>query len=380
MPEYRFPRALELVALIFLGPAMNLLSAGAALADNATQCMSSLSLDGQLHSGADAAKVADACLAAAGNSPQTSYLAGIVLEKGIGKPKDAGKAEDWYRKAANKGQVQAQMAMGRLAEGKHKNDQALAWYSRAALKDFAPGREALLRLRVEDPYAMWDAAEFAIAIDDSLGRDADFTKSGSGIVIGDNLVVTNEHVVAGCKKMAVSPGLPARVLASDAARDLAVIKTSIPLGTPVAIASGNEIAPEMALYTGGYPGLGDDDPTFVMTDGRLADRKLKGDDVLNYWLLTNQIHSGNSGGPLLDSSGLVVGVVAAELPVTGIVKKDAPKNARNGMAIRAEILRGFLDEHDIAYGRADKGPVADAAAGMKRHAAAITVLVECFGS
>ena len=358
----------------------SLVWASVAMADSASQCAASLGLDGKLHSGADAVQVADACLASAGNNPQASYLAGVVLENGIGKPKDAGKAEDWYRKAANKGQVQAQMAMGRIAEGKHKNDQALAWYSRAALKDYKPAQAALLRLRTDDPYAMWDAAEFAIAIDDSLGRDADFTKSGSGILIGDDLVVTNEHVVAGCKKMAVSPGLPARVLASDAARDLAVIKTAIPLGASVPVAAGSDIAPEMDLYTGGYPGLGDDDPTFVMTDGRLAERKLKGDDSLNYWLLTNQIHPGNSGGPLLDKSGLVVGVVAAELPVTGIVKKDAPKNARNGMAIRAETLRSFLDEHRVAYDRAERGPVTDAAAGMKRHAAAVTVLVECFGS
>jgi S1-C subfamily serine protease len=360
---------------VFAAPA----TADSAPTDSAGQCTASLAPDGKLHSGADAAKTADACLAAAtGGNAQVYYLAGLVLEQGIGKPKDVSKAEDWYRKAANKGEVKAQLAMGRLAEARGKNDVAMGWYSRAALKNSRPAQEALLRLRTDDPYAMWDAAEFAIAIDDSLGRESDMAKSGSGIIIGDGVVLTNEHVVAGCSQMAVAPGLPARVLATDAEKDLAVIKTPIPLGEPVPLSAENTLAAEMDLYTGGYPGIGNAEPNFAMTTGRLSTRKIDSDDAANYWLLSNQINPGNSGGPLMDASGRVVGVVSAELPVTGIVKKTAPKKAKEGMAVRSEIVRGFLEKHSIAYKTAAKGPVADAAADMKHHAAAVTVLVECF--
>ncbi|WP_374314160.1 trypsin-like peptidase domain-containing protein [Dongia sp.] len=353
--------------------------AAPATADSASQCTASLAPDGKLHSGADAAKTADACLAAAsGGSVQVYYLAGLVLEQGIGKPKDVAKAEDWYRKAANKGEVKAQLAMGRLAEARGKNDVAMGWYSRAALKNSRPAQEALLRLRTDDPYAMWDAAEFAIAIDDSLGRESDMMKSGSGIIIGEGVVLTNEHVVSGCSQMAVAPGLPARVLATDAEKDLAVIKTPIPLGAPVPLSAENTLAAEMDLYTGGYPGIGNAEPNFAMTTGRLSTRKIDSDDAANYWLLSNQINPGNSGGPLMDESGRVVGVVSAELPVTGIVKKSAPKKAKEGMAVRSEIVRSFLEKHSITYKIAAKGPVADAAADMKHHAAAVTVLVECF--
>ena len=349
------------------------------MADNATQCKAGLNSDGKLHSGADAGKVAAACLAAADNGEaQAYYRAGLVLEQGIGAPKDAAKAENWYRKAAGKGEVEAQMALGRMAEAEKKPAAALGWYSRAALKNSKAGLEALQRLRVAQPKAMWEAAEFTIEIDPSLGTDAAFAKSGSGIIFGPDLVLTNEHVVSGCRQMAVAPGLPARVLASDAEKDLAVLKTTIPLGSPVPFAPGNALAPEMTLYTGGYPGIGSDAPTFVMTTGHVSTRKIGQDDARDYWLLSNEIHPGNSGGPLFDDSGRVVGVVAAELPVTGIVKKSAPKGAHEGMAVRSEWARAFLDKNKIAYTVADTGPVATAAADMETHAAAATVLVECF--
>lgn len=357
--------------------------AAPASADTTSQCTAGLAADGKLHSGADAAKTADACLAAAtGGSVQAYYFAGLVMEQGIGKPKDPRKAEDWYRKAADKGQAptqaQAAFALGRLAEAQRHNSIALSWYGRAALKNHRPAQEALLRLRIDDPYAMWDAAEYSIRLDPSLGRDRDLVKSGSGIVIGDGVVLTNEHVVAGCSQMAVAPGLPARILASDADKDLAVIRTPIPLGQPVPLSADNSLAPEMDLYTGGYPGIDLANPNFAMTTGRLSARKIDSDDADRYWLLSNQINPGNSGGPLMDDTGRVVGVITAELPVTGIVKKSAPKKAKEGMAVRSEIVRAFLDAHGIAYTTAAKGPVADAAADMKHHAAAVTVLVECF--
>ncbi|MBK8159629.1 MAG: trypsin-like peptidase domain-containing protein [Rhodospirillaceae bacterium] len=345
--------------------------------------MASLSPDGTLHASADAAKVASACLDAAnGGSVSAFYLAGLVLEQGIGTAKDPGKAESWYRKAAAKGQPQtqslAQFATGRIAEAQGKHDIALGWYSRAALKNNAAAADALRRLRTEDPAAVWAAAEYTIIIDPSLGSDDDFIKFGSGIVIGDGVVLTNEHVVSGCDQMAVAPGLPARILAADANSDLAVIKTSIPLGDPAAIVPDDTLSVEMDLYTGGFPGVGTAEPTFVMTTGRRSERKVSGDDMDLYWLLSNQIDPGNSGGPLMDSSGRVVGVVSAELPVTGIVKKSAPVGLKEGMAVRAGVVRAFLDSHGIAYRTVAQGPVTNAAADMKRHAAAVSVLVECF--
>ena len=349
------------------------------LADSGEQCRKLLSLDGKLASGADPSLVAKACLAAAAkdDNGRSLYFAGVVLEQGIGQKKDTAKAEDWYRRAADKGEPKAMLALGRLAENRKKNAEALGWYGAAAARQDKEAARALRQLRIADPRAMWNAALAATELNGSIGSEDEIAGSGSGIVIADNIVVTNEHVVEGCTQMSVGPGLAASIVAKDSKRDLAILRTKVALGDPAELANDPEVPLEMKLRTGGYPGIGDAEPTFVTTLGERSKRDL-GDEEDEYWLLTNRIDSGNSGGPLLDETGLVRGVVFASLPVTGIVKKSAPKT-REGMAIRIDTVKDYLTENKIAFESAAKGPVATgAAANMETHIAAITVLVVCF--
>ena len=347
------------------------------MADAGIQCTKSLGLDGKLQSGADAGKVADACLAAAAKGEaQALYLAGLVMEQGIGKPKNVARAEDWYRQAAKKGQSQAQFALGRMAEAKNEDDAALSWYSQAAQRKNAPALDAYLRLKTEDPEALMGAAIHAIGINSSLGSLDDLSGLGSGIVIGDRLVLTNNHVIRGCGKVAVAPGLPARVKVADEKVDLAVLQTDLNVGDSAVFAQEDKIAEGEVVHTAGFPGPGDSMPNFKMTTGTLTKRPLGELEGAN-WRLTNEVAPGNSGGPLMDGSGRVLGVVVAHVPVTGIVKKTAPKGLHDGIAIRLAVVRSFLDRNKIAYTEAAVGPV-KSAADMRPHAAAISVLVECF--
>ena len=354
-----------------------LASALPVMADVANQCTKSLDLEGKLQSGADAGKVADACLAAAAKGEaQALYFAGLVMEQGIGKPKNASQAEDWYRKAAKKGQSQAQFALGRMAEARHEDEEALSWYGQAAQRKNAAALAAYLRLKTEDPEALMGAAIHAIGIDPSLGSLDDLAGIGSGIVIGDRLVLTNNHVIRGCGKVAVAPGLPARVKVADEKVDLAVLQTNFDVGDSAVFAQEDKIAEGEVVHTAGFPGPGDSMPNFKMTTGTLTKRPLGELEGAN-WRLTNEVAPGNSGGPLMDGGGRVLGVVVAHVPVTGIVKKTAPKGLHDGIAIRLAVVRGFLDRNKIAYSEAATGPVMSAA-DMRPHAAAISVLVECF--
>jgi serine protease Do len=147
---------------------------------------------------------------------------------------------------------------------------------------------------------------------------------GSGAILSaDGQILTNEHVVRDTSSIDVlfSDGiaLPAAVLASDARSDLAILKVARADLAPVAFCEWNEVARgQWAIALGNPFGLGDDGKLSVST-GVIAnlDRKLPGlgdtdDRLYNDMIqITAPIHPGNSGGPLFNIQGQLIGVVTA---------------------------------------------------------------------
>jgi S1-C subfamily serine protease len=149
-----------------------------------------------------------------------------------------------------------------------------------------------------------------------LGTACGLGVSGSGWVAGSGVVVTNAHVVAGQRDTTVDslggPPLPAQAIAFDARNDVAVLRvaglTAPPLeqteprsGSAVAILGYPENGPLTAK-----PGLVGRTSTVLSVDayGRGPVRR-------RITSLRGQVRSGNSGGPLVDSAGRVVGTVFA---------------------------------------------------------------------
>ena len=178
-------------------------------------------------------------------------------------------------------------------------------------------------------------------------------QTGSGSVLGPDLVVTNAHVVAGADEVGVvlQPGgelLEARVVAFDSARDLAVL--SVPgIGRPVLPLVEAELGDQGAVF--GYPGGGDLTlSTFEVGDIRTASgRDIYGDDDTTRELLflASSLHPGDSGAPLVDPDGQVVGVAFA----------IAPDRSDVAYALTAGEVGAVLDEVDPAgEATADTGP------------------------
>lgn len=138
---------------------------------------------------------------------------------------------------------------------------------------------------------------------------------GSGFIISeDGLAVTNNHVVVGAGTLDVWRGgdqsdtLDARVLGASECLDIAVVQLEKD-DYPYLDWHKGEIKTGIDVYAAGFP-LGD--PTFTMTRGIVSKADVEGDTA---WASIDsiiehdaRIRPGNSGGPLVDTDGRVVGV------------------------------------------------------------------------
>jgi S1-C subfamily serine protease len=188
--------------------------------------------------------------------------------------------------------------------------------------------------------------------------------SGTGIVItvsGD--IITNQHVIDGCKTILVErPGdLPqgANILAEDKDVDLAVVRSTKPIVDAadlarIRLSSPIKMGDAVAVF--GFPLAGALSTSGNLTSGTIT--ALAGlEDNSSHVQISAPIQPGNSGGPLLDYKGDVIGMVDSKLNEVAWASKtgDLPQNVN--FAIKANVLTNFLDAHSITYGVAsENGP------------------------
>ena len=202
--------------------------------------------------------------------------------------------------------------------------------------------------------------------------------TGSGFrVSGQGHVLTNAHVVRGCTEVRMPPAGAAQVAAREDSSDLAQLQA--PAGTARAVAKlrqGRGIRPGASVVVVGYPLRGLLASEANVSTGAVSALAGPGDDR-RLIQITAPVQPGNSGGPVLDAAGNVVGVVVAKLDAIRIARStgDIPQNVN--FAISAGATRAFLDAEGVPYETAPSDdtmePVEVAAAARK-----FTVLVECW--
>ena len=205
--------------------------------------------------------------------------------------------------------------------------------------------------------------------------------NGSGFVVGSGgAVVTNHHVVDGCAKVTVSragESHDAGVRATDAAADLALLRASSTVGAAAAFSRSPRASLGEAVTVAGYPLRGLLSSQLNVTSGNVSALAGIGDDAQRLQI-TAPVQPGNSGGPLLDTAGNVIGVVVSKLDAvrTAELTGDIPQNVN--FAIKGALVRGFLDIHGIIYVRR-ASDVKLAPERLAERARAFTVAVHCWG-
>ena len=204
-------------------------------------------------------------------------------------------------------------------------------------------------------------------------------KSGTGIVVSRNgHVLTNYHVIDGCGdvhgNLTGEASMVLRPVSRDQINDLALLQAPRTFDEP-AIIRGTAIRPGDAIVAIGYPFHGLLTSDFTVTSGIIS--SLSG--LLNdtrYLQISAEVQSGNSGGPLLDTSGNLVGVVSSKLNAIKVAKVtgDLPQNVN--FAIKTGAVRDFLDNGVVSYKTAEPKDELKTAE-IARRARSYTMLISC---
>ena len=225
---------------------------------------------------------------------------------------------------------------------------------------------------------------------DSAGGDEklELYATGSGFYVSAaGHIVTNDHVVDGCKQMKLADGTLLSVITTDKANDLALLKGPKPAAAFVRFRDGRGVRTGEGILIAGFPLRDEISSEINVTTGNVSslagpnnDRTLAGlRDDTRFLQITAPVQHGNSGGPVLDLSGNVVGVVQSKFDPSADAADDntidVPQNVN--FAVSANTLRAFLDAQDIEYESAlSTAPLSTAEIAARAHG--FTVSLECW--
>ena len=176
---------------------------------------------------------------------------------------------------------------------------------------------------------------------------AQVKSSGSGFFITtEGHLLTSLHVVAQARRIVVATKtgrFPVRVLAGDANNDVALLKASVQ-AIPLPLADSRAVALGETVFTIGFPVPSIQGIEPKLTDGKISSLAGAQDDP-RYFQTSVAVQPGNSGGPLVNQAGNVVGIVTMRLDdlKTWKITGSLPQNVN--YALKSSFITPFLQNH-----------------------------------
>lgn len=241
---------------------------------------------------------------------------------------------------------EAFLGLNRLSDAKKAYKQAISiggydFVNASAIK-FAKYRLAHLPLEEETPPRTQPT-------DNEPARITETKKFGTGFIVSlQGHILTNNHVVAGCRTLATRDGKPLQVLSRNPSSDLALLQEDFAPSSVAVFRTGP--APKLgdAVVAFGFPL-----PGLLSSEGNVSTGILSATSGLQndirFVQISAPVQPGNSGGPLFDSSGHVIGVIVAKLDALRVaqITGDIPQNVN--FAVHWSEVRAFLDEAGVPY-------------------------------
>jgi serine protease Do len=190
--------------------------------------------------------------------------------------------------------------------------------------------------------------------------------TGTGFLVAPNRVLTNQHVVEGCNRLILRTAdgrwlgavPPARV---DAQLDLALLAVPGLPGPALPFRAGPPIRRGDGVVAYGFPLAG-----LLSSDPKLTRGEVNGlaglADNPNQFQISAEVQPGNSGGPLLDMQGHIVGVVVSKLNAQRVAQRTGDIAQNVNFAVKGEAALAFLR-------RAELSPAVAPSTGPERSAA-----------
>jgi TPR repeat protein len=305
----------------------------------------------------------------------------VNLAECYGNMDDKAEEVKWYRRAADQGNLAAQCNLGMAyshGEGAPKNDiEAYKWLSLAAAQGFKEGakqRDLLAQsmsraevVEAQSRAAVFGAHKEAGASNGSDGRDTVGAgnvprATGTGFfVTGDGYLLTCYHVVQDGGRISVRTKegtFAAKLVKSDKANDVALLKVAgkfpaLPLGLSRGVKLGESV------FTVGFPNIELQGFAPKLTKGEISSLTGMQDDPREFQISV-AVQPGNSGGPLVNQYGNVVGIVAAQLEAIATLETTGSLPQNVNYAVKSSVLNVLLESlPEISAKLLEPNPIKD---------------------